>query len=117
MGEDGTVGVLDFGDMVWSYTVADAAIGLAYLMFACPADKPMADEIVLPFARGFNSRCTLEAAELEALFGLAIMRVCTSVCMSSYQSRLEPDNEYLLISAKPAWALLERLASGADEKV
>eukprot|EP00929_Paragymnodinium_shiwhaense_P102452 TRINITY_DN65644_c0_g1_i1.p1 TRINITY_DN65644_c0_g1~~TRINITY_DN65644_c0_g1_i1.p1 ORF type:complete len:356 (-),score=92.40 TRINITY_DN65644_c0_g1_i1:175-1242(-) len=115
--EDGSVGVLDFGDMLHSYTVADAAIGLAYLMFACPEDKSMADEIVLPFARGFHGSCPLTPAEGEALLGLAIMRVCTSVCMSSYQSRLEPDNEYLLISAKPGWALLGRLSSGDDEKV
>ena len=31
------------------------------------------------------------------------------MCMSAYQSKLEPENEYLLISAKPAWRLLKRV--------
>lgn len=113
--KDGAVGVLDFGDMVYSYTCADAAICLAYLLFHCSAEAPLL-EAALPFVRGFHARCSLSAAECRVLFGLAVMRVCTSVCMSAYQSRLEPDNEYLLISAGPAWALLERLASGSEEE-
>eukprot|EP00747_Dinoflagellata_sp_TGD_P184746 gnl/TRDRNA2_/TRDRNA2_40656_c0_seq2.p1 gnl/TRDRNA2_/TRDRNA2_40656_c0~~gnl/TRDRNA2_/TRDRNA2_40656_c0_seq2.p1 ORF type:complete len:355 (+),score=54.98 gnl/TRDRNA2_/TRDRNA2_40656_c0_seq2:52-1116(+) len=107
---DGAVGVLDFGDMVHSYTCADAAIGAAYLLFHVPSAVGLADSLV-PFIRGYHGRCAFTKAEAEALFGLAVMRVCTSVCMSAHQSKLEPDNEYLLISAGPAWALLERLAS------
>lgn len=45
----------------------------------------------------------MQAVSTEAI------EVCTSVCMSAYQSKLEPENEYLLISAKPAWTLLERV--------
>jgi len=108
--EGSRVGVLDFGDMLHSYTVADAAICLAYLLFHCPAETSLV-ESALPFVTGFHSQCPLKEEEVEALFGLAIMRVCTSVCMSAYQSKLEPDNEYLLVSAGPAWALLERLAA------
>mmetsp|Transcript_82258 Transcript_82258/g.145753 ORF Transcript_82258/g.145753 Transcript_82258/m.145753 type:complete len:382 (-) Transcript_82258:36-1181(-) len=112
----GRVGVLDFGDMLYSYTCADAAIGMAYLLFHCPAGVPLAESIA-PFVRSFHEKCPLTEEEVQVLFGLAVMRVCTSVCMSAHQSRLEPDNEYLLISAGPAWALLERLAAaeGADE--
>jgi hypothetical protein len=104
----GRVGVLDFGDMVHTYTCADAAICMAYLLFHCSAGTALVESIV-PFVGSFHKSCPLLEEELEALFGLAVMRVCTSVCMSAYQSRLEPGNEYLLISAKPAWALLERL--------
>eukprot|EP00933_Yihiella_yeosuensis_P084368 TRINITY_DN9881_c0_g1_i1.p1 TRINITY_DN9881_c0_g1~~TRINITY_DN9881_c0_g1_i1.p1 ORF type:complete len:361 (+),score=47.57 TRINITY_DN9881_c0_g1_i1:131-1213(+) len=105
---DGAVGVLDFGDMCHSYTVADAAICMAYLLFHCSESSPLV-ESVIPFVKSYHQHCSLQKAESEALFALAVMRVCTSVVMSSYQSRLEPDNEYLLISAKPAWRLLERL--------
>lgn len=107
--ESGDVGILDFGDMMHSYTCADAAICIAYLLFHCPDEVPLVDS-VLPFVRSFHACCPLTLAEADALFGLAVMRVCTSVCMSAYQSQLEPDNEYLLISAGPAWKLLERLA-------
>jgi len=113
--ESGQVGVLDFGDMLYSYTCADAAICIAYLLFHCPDEVPLV-ESVLPFVRSFHACCPLTVAEADALFGLAVMRVCTSVCMSAYQSRLEPDNEYLLISAGPAWKLLERLAGSEGER-
>ncbi|CAE8628170.1 unnamed protein product [Polarella glacialis] len=107
VGREG-VGVLDFGDMLYSYTCSDAAICMAYLLFHCPEGSSLAESLV-PFVESFNRRCALEEAEFEALFGLAVMRVCTSVSMSAYQSRLDPGNEYLLISSKPAWRLLERL--------
>jgi 4-aminobutyrate aminotransferase-like enzyme len=37
------------------------------------------------------------------------MRLCTSVSMSAYQRQRAPENEYLSISEKSAWALLEQL--------
>eukprot|EP00931_Biecheleriopsis_adriatica_P043466 TRINITY_DN24852_c0_g1_i2.p1 TRINITY_DN24852_c0_g1~~TRINITY_DN24852_c0_g1_i2.p1 ORF type:complete len:367 (-),score=82.77 TRINITY_DN24852_c0_g1_i2:58-1122(-) len=106
--KEGHVGVLDFGDMVYSYTCADAAICMAYLLFHVPEGSPLA-ESMLPFVDSFHQQCPLEKAEVDALFSLAVMRVCTSVSMSAYQSKLDPENEYLLISAGPAWRLLERL--------
>ncbi|CAE7176804.1 Hykk [Symbiodinium microadriaticum] len=108
VGVDGRVGVLDFGDMLYSYTCSDAAIGMAYLFFHVPEDTPLA-EGVRPFVEAYHQKCPLEEAEADALFALAVCRVCTSVCMSAYQSKLDPGNEYLLISAKPAWRLLERV--------
>jgi len=112
--DNGRVGVLDFGDMVYSYTCADAAIGMAYLLLHCPVGSSLV-ECVLPFVCKYHQMCPLTEDEARVLFGLAIMRICTSVCMSAYQSSLEPDNPYLLISSKPAWALLERLAAGGEE--
>eukprot|EP00928_Gymnodinium_smaydae_P035520 TRINITY_DN24989_c0_g1_i1.p1 TRINITY_DN24989_c0_g1~~TRINITY_DN24989_c0_g1_i1.p1 ORF type:complete len:353 (+),score=53.04 TRINITY_DN24989_c0_g1_i1:62-1120(+) len=111
--EGGEVGVLDFGDMCRSYTVADAAICAAYLLFACPPDEPLAESL-LPFLTAFHERCPLQESEVRSFFGLAVMRLCTSVCMSAYQCSLEPDNEYLAISAGPAWELLERVAGESD---
>ena len=35
-------------------------------------------------------------------------RNCQSVLNAAHSSALEPDNEYLLVSAAPAWALLEK---------
>jgi Ser/Thr protein kinase RdoA (MazF antagonist) len=86
---------------------------MAYLLFACPREEPLV-ESVIPFVEHFHQRCALTSDEASVLFDLAVMRVCTSVCMSAYQSKLEPDNQYLLISAAPAWRTLERLAVDAD---
>ncbi|CAJ1354673.1 unnamed protein product [Effrenium voratum] len=105
---EGQVGVLDFGDMLYSFTCADAAIGMAYMLLHIPETMPLVAGI-LEFVKAFHRECPLEEAELEALFPLALCRACTSLCMSAHQSRLEPDNKYLLISAEPAWRLLERV--------
>ncbi len=43
-------------------------------------------------------------------------RLCISVTMSAYQKKLEPDNEYIVISEKPAWELLERLIEISPER-
>lgn len=37
------------------------------------------------------------------------MRICVSVAFSANTSAKEPDNEYLLVTSKPGWALLEGL--------
>merc|ERR1719152_73779 len=88
---------------------------MAYLLMHVPAEQPLIRSMV-PFVNSFCEQCMLSKAEVEAVFGLAVMRVCTSVCMSAYQIRREPDNQYLLISAAPAWKLLQRLADESKER-
>jgi len=114
--DGGRVGVLDFGDMLYSYTVSDAAICMAYLLFHVPAGSPLVLSMA-PFLQAYNEQCRLTEVELEALFGLAVMRVVTSVCMSAYQSAQDPSNEYLLKSAAPAWKLLDRVSNEWDELI
>jgi len=111
--DKGNVGVLDFGDMLYSYTCADAAICMAYLLLHCPKDSPLVESVV-PFVLSFHEVCPLTRVEVDALWGLAVMRLCTSVCMSAYQKMLEPDNEYLSITEAPAWDLLGRITSGTN---
>jgi hypothetical protein len=38
-----------------------------------------------------------------------------SVCICAHQKSIEPDNEYLKISEKPAWDLLGKLANVSPE--
>src|SRR5262249_61854508 len=44
-----------------------------------------------------------------ALYMLVCLRLCVSVVNSAIETRNEPDNEYLSISERPAWELLEKL--------
>ena len=60
--------------------------------------------------RGYHEVFPLTGSEIALLFDLACMRLCTTVAMSAHQRRLEPDNEYLSISEKPAWEMLALLA-------
>jgi len=98
-------GLIDFGDMVRSVSVAELAIAAAYAML----DKPDPLAAAAAVVRGYQQARPLEPAELEVLFPLICLRLCTSVCLSALQRGREPENAYLSVSERPAWALLERL--------
>ncbi|HEU4787431.1 MAG TPA: phosphotransferase, partial [Gemmatimonadaceae bacterium] len=87
-------GIVDFGDMVYSYRVADLAIAMAYAMLDAPDPLSAAAHVT----RGYSEHVALEDAELSALFGLAVLRLCASVCVAAVQSRHRPDNTYLDVS-------------------
>jgi len=99
-------GVIDFGDMVHTYTVSELAIACAYAMLNKADPLSAAANVV----EGYHQSYPLSEQELVVLFDLICMRLCMSVCHSANQYRLEPDNDYLRISEKPAWALLKKLA-------
>ena len=112
--EDGLVGrtkvvtgVIDFGDMVRTYTVSEPAIAAAYAMLEKP--DPLAAAVAL--VRGYHAVYPLTEAELAVLYPLICMRLCMSVCLSAHQQALQPENRYLSISEAPAWRLLEKLAT------
>ena len=98
-------GVIDFGDMVFTYTIGEAAIACAYAMLNKADPLAAAAHIVA----GYHQNRPLSGQELAVLFDLICMRLCMSVCHAANQTRFEPDNEYLRISEKPVWALLEKL--------
>jgi len=98
-------GLIDFGDMCHGRTVNELAITLAYALLDMPDLYAATRAVVTGFARSFS----LTEAEAELVFDLMRMRLVASVCISSHQSKLHPENDYLLISQAPAFALLERL--------
>ena len=99
--------VLDFGDMVHTATVCDLAIALAYVVLDKQDPIAAAAEVV----SAYQEIRPLANAELEALYPLTAARLAMSVCYAAHQSASAPANEYLKISNRPAWALLERLAA------
>jgi len=99
-------GVIDFGDMVHTYTVSELAIACAYAMLNKADPLSAAVHVVASYHQTYP----LTEQELLVLFDLICMRLCMSVCHSATQYHLEPGNDYLRISEKPAWALLEKLA-------
>jgi 4-aminobutyrate aminotransferase-like enzyme/Ser/Thr protein kinase RdoA (MazF antagonist) len=100
-------GVIDFGDMVYTYIVSDVAIACAYPMMNKADPLTTAKHVVA----GYHAVHPLSEQELAVLFDLICLRLCMSVCHSAHQYKLEPDNEYLRISEKPAWELLAKLAN------
>ena len=98
-------GLIDFGDMVYSQRINELAITCAYALLS-QAD-PLA--VVCQVASSYNERRELTDHELTALLPLIALRLCTSVCNSAEAIRRQPDNDYLLVSAKPAWQALGQL--------
>ncbi len=107
------IGVIDFGDMVHGNTICELAIAAAYAMMDKADPLTAAAHIVL----GYHQAFPLTEPELEVLFPLICIRLCLTVANSAYQRVVEPDNEYLTISEKPAWALLEKLAAVSSQLV
>lgn len=105
---DGQVaGIIDFGDMVHSWTVADPAVAAAYAMLDSPDPLAAAAQIV----RGYQAEYSLRDEELAAVFPLATLRLCMSACIAAWQQRQRPDDEYLAVSQGPIRRTLPALAS------
>jgi Ser/Thr protein kinase RdoA (MazF antagonist) len=98
-------GLLDFGDMVYSYTVADPAIAIAYVVLDKPDPRAAADEVI----KGYTSEFVLRDEELEMLWRFVRLRLAMSVCIAAKQLREQPKNEYLRISQRAIEATLPRL--------
>ncbi|MBW7883124.1 MAG: aminotransferase class III-fold pyridoxal phosphate-dependent enzyme [Caldilineaceae bacterium] len=98
-------GILDFGDMVHSYLVGEPAIAAAYALL----DKPDPLAVAAQVIAGYHAVNPLTEAEIAVAWDLICMRLCMSVCHAAHQRRLEPDNDYLSISERPAWNALSHL--------
>jgi Ser/Thr protein kinase RdoA (MazF antagonist) len=104
---DRIAGVIDFGDMVHSWTVADPAIAIAYAVL----DKPNPLDVATAFLRGYHAAYPLRDEEVEALLPLVNLRLCMSACIAAWQRQQRPDDEYLAVSQAPIRRTLPRLAA------
>lgn len=104
-------GVIDFGDLVQTWTVSELAIGLAYAVM----HKPDPADAALPVIRGYHSRFPLTPEEVFALYPLMVARLLISVTCSEINRAEHPENTYLQVSDAPAWEVLERLRSRSPE--
>ncbi|MHA1943435.1 MAG: phosphotransferase, partial [Candidatus Thorarchaeota archaeon] len=98
-------GILDFGDMVYSHTINELAVAIAYAILGKSDPLDVAQKIV----SGYHKVFPLSEPELEVLFPLVCTRLAMSVSIAAHQQQLEPDNEYLGISQIPAWKTLALL--------
>ena len=96
--------IIDFGDTIHTQIINDLAITIAYAVM----NKPDQLSAALPIVEGYHSQFPLLEKELEFLYYLVAMRLVISVTKSAINKQNEPDNEYLLISEKPAWKILEK---------
>ena len=105
--DERVTGILDFGDIVHSYAVADLAIAVAYAVLGKSDPLAAAVDVV----RGYQRRRPLADEELSSLFGLILLRLCMSVCIAAEQRQQRPDDDYLGVSQGPIAVTLPMLAA------
>ena len=102
-------GIIDFGDSVYTQTVNDVAVTFAYAImsstyFALPDPLSAALEVL----GTYNKNYSFSEKELECLYTLVGMRLVTTVVSASLKKEDFPNEEYFVISEKPAWELLKK---------
>lgn len=95
-------GIIDFGDAVYSHTINDLAVAIAYCVMGKKDPLYAACEIV----KGYNQEFKLEESELEVLYYLVSARLILSLYYASVNASTIQDNEYLQVSTRPARDLL-----------
>jgi 4-aminobutyrate aminotransferase-like enzyme/Ser/Thr protein kinase RdoA (MazF antagonist) len=100
-------GILDFGDIVHSYAVADLAIAAAYAMLG--KSDPL--DAAISVVRGYQTIRPLTDDEIEALPGLITLRLCASVCIAAHQQAQRPGDDYLSVSQQPIAETLPAFAA------
>ncbi len=97
-------GIIDFGDAVFSQTINDLAVVLAYACMHQPDPLSAAQDVI----RGYIKKKTLSENEIASLHTLTAMRLIITVTKSALNKKKEPENTYHQISEKPAWDLLRK---------
>ncbi|NWC94697.1 MULTISPECIES: aminotransferase [unclassified Pseudomonas] len=94
-------GVIDFGDLVRTWRIADLSVTCAALLHHAEGD-PFA---ILPAIQACHGITPLQHEELQALWPLIVARAAVLVLSSEQQQGLDPDNAYLLKNAEHEWEI------------
>lgn len=100
--QENQIGLIDFGDSVYTARVCEIAIAMTYVIM-----KTRTLNEALVVLKGYSEGVEISEEEIDALYYLIGGRLCLSVLHSAYSIKQDPDNEYLLISEEPAWKMLE----------
>lgn len=83
-------GVIDFGDLVHTAVIADAAVGCAESIPADSSDVACAQECVAAFLRGYEECMPLSERERGKIMTLVAARLCTNVLVNEWYVRNNP---------------------------
>lgn len=107
-------GVIDFGDSTYSWRVLDITVAMAYSMITKYGQSGYSIASAAAMLRGFHSVYPLQPEERKHLRLLIACRLSCSVTLGAYSYMQNPQNEYLLFHAEPAWNALELLSCNND---
>lgn len=99
-------GLIDFGDAVYSWTIGNLAIAVAYAIFGKSDVLASAVEVI----RGYHSKRPLSEEEIAVLFSFVCMRLSLSTVVAEEQRKVRPDDSYLTVSQEAIRTTMPRLA-------
>lgn len=104
-------GIIDFGDAVYTQTVNDVAVLLAYAIMHVPDPLEAAVDVI----KGYQQHYHFNEDELACIYTLTGMRLVTTVTKAAIRKKEDPSNTYHVISEKPAWDALKKWRSVKEE--
>lgn len=105
-------GVIDFGDTSLSPVIFELAIAMAYIIL--DANDLAAGGIVLA---GYTSIKPIPKEHLKFIKTCVAARLCQSLVMGAYTYTIQPTNDYVLVSQKKGWPILEELWKEKFEEI
>jgi hypothetical protein len=98
-------GLIDFSDAVYTWSVNELAICMAYMLLT-PLGQKQPLVAVKSVLSGYLQKSTISPLELEVLPILIAVRLSISIMVGAYSIAREPENEYLRLHAMPARTML-----------
>ena len=100
-------GLIDFGDALYSQTINELAIALAYAL--APLPDPLGGARV--FIGASQAVFSWQAKELDLLYDLIAARACITLLAAAEGRAEQPDHAYLQVSDQSASGFLQRWRS------
>nr|MCW1957543.1 aminotransferase [Mycobacterium sp.] len=97
-------GLIDFGDLMRSWTVAELAVAVATLLRHDGCEPAAA----LAAVQAFHAARPLGPAEVEALWPLVVLRGAVLVVSGIHQSSIDAENDYASSALDSEWRIFER---------
>jgi 4-aminobutyrate aminotransferase-like enzyme/Ser/Thr protein kinase RdoA (MazF antagonist) len=96
-------GLIDFGDLVRTWRVADLSVTCAALLHHAEGD-PL---FILAAIRAYHAINPLQHQELKALWPLIVARSAVLVLSSEQQAHIEPGNRYIQANLESEWNIFD----------
>jgi len=96
-------GLIDFGDLVSTWRIADLSVTCAALLHHADGD-PL---YILPAIRAYHAINPLLREELQALWPLIVARSAVLVLSSEQQASVEPGNRYIQANLASEWNIFD----------
>ncbi len=101
-------GIIDFGDLIRSWRVAEVAVAIEGVL-SHDLDRPL--QQACNVLRGFHDVLALEDVEIEACWLVVALRAAADAVSADHQLLAEPANRYVARAHERDWRVLEAVAA------